>query len=90
MFLEKNNLNNVVFDKIRLGCVAVIEKDGLIENYLVLPAGSGLRLEFEDEIITCVTPTSPIGKLMLGKGTKETFNIMIMRVNKQVLIKEIF
>lgn len=84
------DLSEVVFEKVKQGCIVVIQKDDTTEHYLILPAGSGIKLKFNDDLITCLTPNSPLGKLIIGKKIGDTFNIINSKDGKKATIKDLF
>lgn len=53
-------------DRVLLGSLVVLAHDQGEENYLVLPAGAGIEVEYEGQNYTVITPASPIGENILG------------------------
>lgn len=53
-------------DSVLLGSLVVISSDDEELNYLILPTGGGLILEYQGETYLVITPNSPIGKKVLG------------------------
>ena len=52
-------------DAIALGALVEIEEDGKSRRLWLAPHGGGIELD--DGAVTVVTPTSPLGKALLGK-----------------------
>ncbi|WP_018968953.1 hypothetical protein [Rubritalea marina] len=49
------------------GAMCTISTDTDAYGYLLLPAGGGLRVEFQGMVFTVITPDSPIGSALLGE-----------------------
>lgn len=75
----------------RLGSIVKVKKgDNSIENYFLLPAGSGVKVEHEGEKVICITPTSPLGKELIGKkkGQKFSWNLGLKKTDMEILDME--
>ena len=55
-------------DQVFVGSLIVVSTDEGDRNFLVLPAGGGMNIDLDDESYLVITPTSPIGEALLGKG----------------------
>jgi transcription elongation GreA/GreB family factor len=54
-------------DPLALAALARIEDDDGERLYFLAPAGAGTKLTAEDSEITVVTPSSPLGRTLIGK-----------------------
>ncbi len=54
-------------DTVTPGSIVILSGDEEYQ-YLLLPAGGGILLEYEGEALTVVTPESPIGSMIIGKA----------------------
>lgn len=85
---SRKDLSGGNFQKIQMGSLVVIQKEGEeCENYFVLPGGSGIKLDYKGEKIICITPTSPLGKSMLGKKKHETFTLPVGKIREAKIIE---
>ena len=76
--LFKSNIDEEKFDEVKYGSIVILEKNGgIVENFFVLSAGSGIKVENDGEKITCLTVSSPLGKILLGKEKGQSFNCVI-------------
>lgn len=53
--------------EITLGALVVVKKQHNQDRYIILPGGSGVKVVFENNTYICITPTSPLTKLLIGK-----------------------
>ena len=67
--------------------MVIIEKDGMDENYIFFPGGSGIKVSIGEELITCITPASPFGKFLIGKKKNENFAFSMGGSVKNIKIK---
>jgi hypothetical protein len=86
----KGDVNSIKFNDVKIGSLISIKKNNLIENYFIIPAGSGLKLEDSGKNIICVTPLSPLGKILLGRKKGENFTYNIGGRSQTLEIIEIF
>lgn len=60
-------------ERVMLGSlVTAMGPMGKLYHFLVAPAGAGMELEWEDEIVTVVSIASPVTRAMLGHGPGES------------------
>lgn len=62
-------------DNVLAGSLVVVSSDEAELNYLILPAGGGMEFHENDESILVLSPTSPIGQILLGKEIGDTVDI---------------
>lgn len=62
-------------ERVLLGSLVVLSHAQGEENYIVLPAGAGIEVEYEDIFYTVITPASPIGQSLLGIELGSSVNI---------------
>lgn len=61
---------------VRVGSVVFLQSEGGEKNcYLLAPAGGGIQFMTEDIEISVVTPSSPIGRALLGKKIGDKIKI---------------
>ncbi len=52
-----------------LGSIIILTDDNDNDHqFLILPAGGGIELEYEDQPLTVLTPESPVGKKIIHKA----------------------
>lgn len=54
-----------------LGSIVILSSDHQDHQFLLLPAGGGITLEYENQPLTTVTPDSPIGKSIIATSIAE-------------------
>jgi len=68
---------------IELGAYITLADEGNKQTYLWIAADAGgLKINYHQEIITVITPKSPLGKAMLGKTMGDDFSLKIMGKEK--------
>lgn len=61
---------------IRLASVVTVEdEDGAKRNLFIGPAEGGLKIDFLGEEIIVITPASPMGRELLGKGAGDAIEV---------------
>lgn len=60
-----------VTDRIGLGALVEVEREGVWESYFLLPAGGGLTVESEGVTVTILTPDSPLFAQLDGRRIGE-------------------
>lgn len=81
------------FDSERpIGLTAVVTLDDgeTQRKYFLFPDGGGLKLELEGEIITVLTPKSPIGRALLEKLLGDEVRVTLRRKVMEMEIAEVF
>ena len=64
--------------RIQIGALVYLEdEEGIEKKVFVGPSGGGIKLQFEGNEITVVTPTSPIGGALLGKSIDDDIALKI-------------
>lgn len=57
-----------------LGSIVILSSDHQDHQFLLLPAGGGIILEYENQPLTVVTPDSPIGKSIIATTIAKQLN----------------
>lgn len=57
--------------------ITLEDEDGQQKSLLLAADAGGLKVEFENQIITVITPHSPLGKALLGKTEGDDFEIIV-------------
>ena len=55
-----------VTDRVASGALVEVEREGVWENYFLLPAGGGVTVEHEGQSVTVLTSESPLFELLDG------------------------
>lgn len=77
--------------KIMLSALICLENEmGQHEWLFILPASGGLKVNFEDKVVTIVTPISPLGKELLGKTLGASISVILGNKNKEYRILEVY
>ncbi len=87
---EKGYVNSIENNDVKIGSLISIKKNNLIENYFIIPAGSGLKVVKGDIKIICVTPFTPLGRILLAKKKGQDFTCNIGGRSQYLEIVEIF
>jgi hypothetical protein len=89
-FLQ-TDFNNSKFDISVIGSVVTIKKsNNLLENYFIVPGGSGIKVDYNGKKIVCITPASPLGKAIIGKKKGQSFAYSIGGMSQNIEMIEIF
>ena len=90
-FLSKD-INNISNDEVRIGSIINLKRDNgnITDNYFILPGGSGIKVESMGEKIVCITPISPLGKILLAKKKGQKFPYVIGNINQTAEVVDIF
>lgn len=65
-------------DEISNGALVTVDVDGDHEQLLfILPTAGGSKIELGSESIQVVTPSSPIGQLLMGQKVGSTFELKV-------------
>jgi transcription elongation GreA/GreB family factor len=62
-------------DLIGPGAVVELELNGRRACYFLVPQGGGLSLEQEGKPVRVITPNSPLGEALLGRGVGSTIEV---------------
>jgi transcription elongation GreA/GreB family factor len=73
-------------DPLAVGALVELDVDGKEQRVLLSPAGGGLKLDDDDGEISVVTPSSPLGRGLLGKSVGEAFELTIGGQRREVTI----
>ncbi len=57
--------------------VSLEQENGELRYVYLAPAGAGLELTIDNEIVNVITPNAPIGLAMLGLIEGDEFNLMV-------------
>lgn len=60
-----------VSERVDIGALVEVEREGIWESYFLLPAGGGVVLEHDGEVVTTLTPESPLFEELVGKRMGE-------------------
>jgi transcription elongation GreA/GreB family factor len=58
-----------------LGMLLLVEEEGRLTAYFLAPGGGGLRLQADGVEVRVITPDSPLGAALLGKGVGDTVEV---------------
>jgi len=87
---SKKDLTEIRFKEARIGVIVVLEKEnGAVENYFLLPGGSGIKLDYKGEKLVCITPSSPLGKALIGKKKDENFLLNMGNISQKIKIVDL-
>lgn len=76
-------------DSIGLWCLvelALLDSSGISKHFFISPCAGGLTVEFNGQVVYLITPSSPVGKMLVGKEIDDEVNL---RLNGQQMIYEI-
>lgn len=76
-------------DSIGLWCLvelALLNSNNVSKRFFVSPCAGGLTVEFNDQIIYLITPSSPVGQILIGKVIGDEVDL---RQNGQQITYEI-
>ncbi|MCJ8315228.1 MAG: GreA/GreB family elongation factor, partial [Saccharospirillaceae bacterium] len=78
-------------DKIKLGALIKLESESnsMVAYYFLSPCSGGVKLSFDGLDITLITPTAPLGKLLLGKQVDDEIVLNVqsaLNAGEQVMI----
>lgn len=77
-------------DVIAIGAlVTLIDQDEKSLLLFLAPVSGGLKFVFEERTIILITPSSPLGKRLLGKGVDDEFELGTVQHKKHYLIGDI-
>jgi transcription elongation GreA/GreB family factor len=68
---------------IALSAVVELDRDGERSRYFIAPHGGGIKATFEGAPIQIVTPASPLGQALLGKGVGDVVTVRIERAIRE-------
>lgn len=69
-----------------VGALAELDVDGKTQRVLLSPAGGGLKLSDDEGEINVVTPSSPLGRGLVGKSVGDGFELAIGGQRREVTI----
>jgi transcription elongation GreA/GreB family factor len=69
-----------------IGALVELDVEGKTQRVLLSPAGGGLKLTDEQGEINVVTPSSPLGRGLLGKTPGDAFELAIGGQRREVTI----
>ena len=61
--------------KIMAGSLVECELGGIRDWFFLSPVGGGMEVEAGDAQVTVITPQSPLGSSLLGKGSGASFTL---------------
>ena len=73
-------------DTVTLGSIVILSGDAE-HQYLLLPTGGGIQLQYENQPITVITPESPIGSIIIGKSIADQLHSKQLG---QIFVSEIY
>jgi len=73
-------------DPLQAGALVELDVEGKAQRVLLSPAGGGLKLAVAGGEISVVTPTSPLGRGLLGKHVGDSFELVIAGQRREVVI----
>jgi transcription elongation GreA/GreB family factor len=77
-------------DPIALSALVVVEgEERETTRYLLAPAGGGRKIESDGDIVVVVTPSSPVGRALLGKRVEDAITIRTPNGARECEIAEI-
>ena len=78
------------YEEVSIGVIIVLKKENdTVENYFLLPGGSGIKLEHNGDKFTCLSFASPLGKALIGKKKNEIFLLNIGSMSQKVKILDL-
>ncbi|MDF1562954.1 MAG: GreA/GreB family elongation factor [Deltaproteobacteria bacterium] len=73
--------------RVGLGALVVVEdEEGETQVYLVGPAAGGLEVEVEGETVKVITPSSPLGRALVGKGAEDEATVRAPKGVRELVI----
>ena len=76
---------------VRLSSLVVLDDDEGNRQLLWLASeAGGLKVQCNDLIITVITPRSPLGKVLIGKGEGESFEINIAGTSRSYELSSLY
>jgi transcription elongation GreA/GreB family factor len=69
-----------------IGALVELDVDGKTQRVLLSPAGGGLKLSDDGGDINVVTPSSPLGRGLVGKSAGDGFELAIGGQRREVTI----
>jgi len=81
---------NEFYTKVCLGSIVVVSdyESSSIEYYFVVPVASGYKLREKDITLITITPSSPLGKALMGRQAGEEVEIQFPK-SRTIVIKEV-
>lgn len=76
-------------EPVTLSAIAEVEVDGEPRLFGVAPSAGGAALEVGDVTVTIVTPSSPVGRALLGKRVDDDFELRVGRHLREYIILHI-
>ena len=73
-------------DALQAGALAELDVEGRGQRVLLSPAGGGIKLATPTGEISVVTPSSPLGRGLLGKHVGDSFELVIAGQRREVVI----
>ena len=73
-------------DALQAGALAELDVQGKAQRVLLSPAGGGIKLSTPTGEISVVTPSSPLGRGLLGKLVVDSFELVIAGQRREVVI----
>ena len=84
------DITKIVITESQLGAIIILRKDNkTIENYFLLPGGSGTKVEYEGNQFICLTAVSPLGQALLKKVKGQFFLLKVGKVSQNVEVIDI-
>lgn len=66
-------------------CVQVKDAEGTSATYFLAPGGGGLRLVVGGRTVTVVTPTSPLGRALIGRRVEDEVKVPTPKRGPRIL-----
>jgi transcription elongation GreA/GreB family factor len=76
-------------DAIAPGALVLVDVDGEVRTFFVVPWGGGTELDVGGRAVTVVTPASPVGRALLGKEVGDSFELAIRGATREWTIEEV-
>ena len=87
---SKMDLNKIKSEKVKTGIIVVLKKENnVVENYFLLPGGSGVKLDHKGDKFICLTLASPLGKALVGKEKNKSFLFNVGGMSQRVTILDL-
>ena len=84
------DLNKIKSEEAKIGVIVVLKKENnVVENYFLLPGGSGVKLDHKGDKFICLTLASPLGKVLVGKEKNESFLFNVGGMSQRVTILDL-